>query len=137
MYHNVHSSVRQFIVGQKVLVENVSPKSTEARWLQATVLKNMDAVLYKVLVRNREVWKRHADQIVVHHSSTSSHDPRTSEYVDMFIEGATSEGVSNNEVSVTTDSDMETAQPSDHEQTLPARPSEASETTLLQQGSAN
>ena len=133
MYHDVHSSVRQFTVGQKVLVENVSPKSTEVRWLPATVLNKMGAVSYKVLVHNRGVWKRHADQIVVYHSSTSSHEPSASEDVDMFTEGATSEGLPNNEASVTTDSNIETTQPS--AQTLPARPPEASETMLLPQGS--
>ena len=134
MYHDVHSSVRQFTVGQEILVENVSPKSTEARWLPATVLEKMGAVLYKVLVHNRGVWKRHADQIVVHHSSTGSHEPRASDDVDMFTEGATSEGLPNSEVSVTTDSNMETTQPS--EQTLPAGQSEVSETMPLPQGSA-
>ena len=134
MYHDIHSSVRQFTVGQKVLVENVSPKSTEARWLPATVLEKMGAVSYKVSVHNRGVWRRHADQIVVDHSSaTGSHESSASEDVDMFTEGATSEGLPNNEASVTTDSDMETTQPS--EQTLPATPAEVSETIPIPSGS--
>ena len=112
----------------------MSPKSTEARWLPATVLEKMGAVSYKVLVHNRGVWKRHADQLVVHHSSTAFHEPSASEDVDMFTEGATSEGLPNNEASVTTDGDMGTTQPS--AQTLPARPLEVSETMLLPQGSA-
>ena len=134
MYHDIHSGVRQFTVGQKVLVENISPKSTEARWLPATVLEKMGAVSYKVSVHNRGVWKRHADQIVVHHSSpTGSHESSASEDVDMFTEGATSEGLPNNEASVTIDSDMETTQPS--AQILPATPSEVSETIPIPSGS--
>ena len=87
MYHDVHSGVRQFTLGQKVLVENVSPKSTEARRLPATVLEKMGAVSYKVLVHNRGVWKRYADQIVVHHSSTGSHESSASEDVDIYVHG--------------------------------------------------
>ena len=79
------------------------------------------------------MWKRHADQIVVRHSSTGSHEPRASNDVDIFTEGATSEGLPNSEVSVTTDSNMKIAQPS--EQTLPAGLPEVSEIMPLQQGS--
>lgn len=72
-------------------------------------------------VHNRGVWKRHADQIVVHHSSaTGSHESSASEDVDMSTESATSEGLPNNEASVTT---------------LPARPSKVSKTVPIPSGS--
>ena len=39
-YYDIHSPVREVTVGlrENVLVETVSPKSTEGRWLPGTIL---------------------------------------------------------------------------------------------------
>ena len=81
-------------MGQKVWVENTIPKATEAKWLSGTIVEKLGTVLYKVLVHNRGVWKRHADHIRAHldrilPSSLCPDD------VDMFTEVPTTEESSN------------------------------------------
>ena len=93
-YHDVHSDVRQFTVGQKVWVENTMPKATEAKWLSGTIVEKLGTVLYKVLVHNRGVWKRHADQIRPHLDRILPSSPCPDD-VDMFAEFPTSEESSN------------------------------------------
>ena len=98
-YHDVHSEVRQFVVGQKVWVENTMPKATEAKWLSETIVEKLGAVLYKVLVDNR-VWKRYSDQIRAHLDHTLQSSPCPDD-VDMLTEIPTSGESSCKETSVT------------------------------------
>ena len=48
--HEVHSNVRQIMIGQMVWVECILPKQTEAKWLSGTILEKLCAVSYTVLV---------------------------------------------------------------------------------------
>ena len=67
----VHGRVRQFAVGQKVLVDNISTKFTDVRWLPGIVLEKSGAAMYRVLVDNWRVGKKHSDQIVAQCSPTA------------------------------------------------------------------
>ena len=60
------------------------------RWLPGTVLEKLGAVMYKILVNDRGLRKRHADQIVTHLSPTCSPNSSTPDDVESFTDRTTS-----------------------------------------------
>ena len=69
-YHDVHSKVRQFDIGQPVLVRNLrdGPK-----WVSGTVIEQTGPVSYRVQVSD-QIWRRHTDQILDYSSHSQTND---------------------------------------------------------------
>ena len=67
-HHDRRSQVREFDIGQSVMVENVRG---EPKWLPGIVLEKAGAVSYRVQV-GEGVWHRHADQMRNAHEQMES-----------------------------------------------------------------
>lgn len=70
-HHNQHAKMRQFHVGQKVMVKDMRP--TDTKWIPGVDIKQLGPVSYLVKVEQGLHWKRHIDHLRAH-SETS---PRT------------------------------------------------------------
>ena len=59
-YHDNHSRVRVFTVGDKVLAKNfrAGPK-----WVQGTIVDCLSSVTYRVKVFHNMLWRRHVDHL--------------------------------------------------------------------------
>ena len=60
--------MRQFHVGQKVMVKDMRP--TDTKWIPGVVIKQLGPVSYLVKVEQGLHWKRHIDHLRAH-SETS------------------------------------------------------------------
>ena len=62
-YHDQHSSMREFVVGQTVWARNFSG---DPDWVPATISDRVGPLSYLVVtLRNGDVWRRHIDQLRV------------------------------------------------------------------------
>lgn len=59
-YHDVHSRVRQFSVGQSVMVRNFRDGP---HWVPGIVENILVPLSYTIQVQSRQIWKHHLDHI--------------------------------------------------------------------------
>ena len=60
-YHDVHSRVRDFFLGQRVLARNYREGP---RWISGVIAEKRGPLTYLVQIRDDVLWKRHVDQII-------------------------------------------------------------------------
>ena len=60
-YHDVHSRVRDFFLGQRVLAHNFREGP---RWISGVIAEKRGPLTYLVQMRDDVLWKRHFDQII-------------------------------------------------------------------------
>ena len=70
-YHDVHSKVRVFEVGQSGLARNYYGSE---KWCHGRIVARTGPISYRIEMGNGVIWRRHADQIVT-----------TGEKVDMEV----------------------------------------------------
>lgn len=69
--HKSHSRDQKWFIGQRVMARNVRPGPN---WVPATIVEVQGPVTYLVETDDRQVWKRHLDQLKEFHESRETTD---------------------------------------------------------------
>lgn len=109
-----YKSLRQFAVGDSVLIRNYS--SDRPKWTRGKVIKRLGPLNYLVKFPDGNTCKRHVDQLL--HCASSDSEVDSNSTIDMELEFPTS---SSSSVDTASDTTRETVPPPDRPRSYPSR----------------